>query len=106
MVVETAEDDGNGKPMLKKGKPILAKGKTDAEIIPLQESIKEYFETNVLPFNPLAFMDRTKDKVGYEIPFTRIFYKFIEPRKSEDIFAEFKALSEEEARLMEEILRG
>ncbi len=49
-------------------------------------------------------MDRSKDKIGYEIPFTRIFYKFVEPRKSEDIFAEFKALSEEEQELMKKIL--
>ncbi len=106
VVVGTAEDDGHGKPLMKKGKPVVQKGKSDTEIIPLQNDIQTYFDTNVLPFNPLAFMDRSKDKIGYEIPFTRIFYKFVEPRKSEDIFAELKALSEEEARLMEEILHG
>ena len=106
VVVETAEDDGHGKPVLKKGKPVAQKGKTDTEVVPFSEDIEEFFKVNVLPFNPLAFMDRSKDKVGYEIPFTRIFYKFVEPRKSEEIFAEFKTLSEEEARLMEEILNG
>ena len=49
-------------------------------------------------------MDRTKDKIGYEIPFTRIFYKFVEPRKSEDIFNEFKELSNQEQDLMKKIL--
>lgn len=49
-------------------------------------------------------MDRTKDKIGYEIPFTRIFYKFVEPRKSDDIFAEFKELSNQEQELMKKIL--
>ena len=49
-------------------------------------------------------MDRSKDKIGYEIPFTRLFYKFTPPRKSDEIFAEFKALTAEEADLMKEIL--
>ena len=49
-------------------------------------------------------MDRTKDKLGYEVPFTRIFYKFVKPRKSEDIFAEFKELSKKEQELMKKIL--
>ena len=103
VVVETAEDDGTGKPLMKKGKIVIQKGNTDTETIPLQDDIQEYFNMNVLPFNPLAIMDRSRDKIGYEIPFTRIFYKFVEPRKSEEIFAELKALSEEEAKLMEEI---
>ena len=104
VTVETAELDGNGNEVLKKGKKVAAKGKTDSEIVPLTEDIDSYFEKNVLPFNEHAFMDRSKDKIGYEIPFTRIFYKFVEPRKSEDIFAEFKALSEEEQELMKKIL--
>ena len=104
VTVETAVADENGKPLLKKGKPQIEKGKTDSEIVPLTDSIDEYFAKNVLPYNPLAFMDRSKDKIGYEIPFTRIFYKFIAPRKSDEIFEEFKALSDEEEKLMKEIL--
>lgn len=104
VTVETAETDENGNEVLKRGKRVAVKGKTDSEIIPFEEDIDTYFEKNVLPFNPHAFMDRSKDKIGYEIPFTRIFYKFVEPRKSDEIFAEFKALSEEESKLMKEIL--
>ena len=104
VTVETALADEEGKPILKKGKKQAVKGKTDTEIIPLQENIDEYFAKNVLPYNPLAFMDRGKDKIGYEIPFTRLFYKFVAPRSSDEIFAEFKALSEEENALMKEIL--
>lgn len=104
VTVETALADDNGSPILKHGKKQPVKGKTDSEIIPLQEDIGEYFERNVLPYNPFAFMDRSKDKIGYEVPFTRIFYKFVPPRKSDEIFAEFKALSEEENELMKEIL--
>lgn len=104
VTVETAETDESDNEILKRGKQVAIKGKTDSEIVPLTEDIDTYFEKNVLPFNRHAFMDRSKNKIGYEIPFTRIFYKFVEPRKSDDIFAEFKTLSEEESKLMKEIL--
>ena len=104
LTVETAQIDEKGNKVLKKGKPVAAKGRTDNEIIPLEEDIDEYFKKNVLPYNELAFVDRSKDKIGYEIPFTRIFYKFVEPRKSDEIFAEFKELSLKEQELMKKIL--
>lgn len=104
VTVETPIVDENGNPVLKKGKPQPDKSKSDTEIIPLQQNIDEYFAKNVTPYNPLAYMDRSKDKVGYEIPFTRLFYKFTPPRKSDEIFAEFKALTSEETDLMKEIL--
>ena len=104
VTVETTELDDNGNEVLKNGKKQAVKGKTDNEIIPLTDNIDLYFKNNVLPFNPHAFMDRTKDKIGYEIPFTRIFYKFVEPRKSDEIFAEFKDLSNQEQELMKKIL--
>lgn len=104
VTVETAETDDKGNEVLKKGKKQAIKGKTDSENIPLTEDVEQYFDKNVLPFNEHAFMDRTKDKIGYEIPFTRIFYKFVEPRKSDDIFAEFKELSNQEQDLMKKIL--
>lgn len=104
VIVETAETDENGKEILKKGKKIASKGKSDSEIIPLQDDINDYFNKNVLPFNEHAFMDRTKDKIGYEIPFTRIFYKFIEPKKSDVIFKDFENLSKYENVLTKKIL--
>lgn len=94
----------DGKPVLKKGKPQQDKSKdTDTEIIPFSEDIDEYFAKNVTPYNEFAYMDRKKDKIGYEIPFTRLFYKFVPPTPSEDIFAEIKALEEEETTLMKEL---
>lgn len=104
VTVETPVTDEAGNPVLKKGKPQPDKAKSDTEIIPLSENIEEYFAKNVLPYNSIAYMDRSKDKIGYEIPFTRLFYKFTPPRKSDEIFAEFKALSAEESDLMKEIL--
>ena len=72
--------------------------------MPLLEDIDEYFARNVLPYNKLAYMDRSKDKIGYEIPFTRLFYKFVAPRKADDIFEEIKALSAQEQELVKEVL--
>ncbi len=103
VTIETAVTNENGKPILKKGKLQAEKGKTDYETIPLIDDINEYFKTKVLPFNPVAFMDRTKDKVGYEIPFVKLFYKFVEPKKAEEIFAEIKELESEETALMKEL---
>ena len=77
VTVETSIVDESGKPVLKKGKPQPDKSKSDTEIIPLKQNIDEYFAKNVTPYNPLAYMDRSKDKIGYEIPFTRLFYKFV-----------------------------
>jgi type I restriction enzyme M protein len=103
VTVETAEADKDGKPILKKGKPQPVKGKTDSEIVPLLDDIDEYMKKNVLPYNPLAYADRSKDKVGYEIPFTRLFYKFVPPASSDSIFEEIKALETEETALMKEL---
>ena len=103
VVVETPVCDENGQPVLKRGKKQPDKSKSDTEIIPLNEDIDTYIKKNVLPYNPLAYLDRNKDKVGYEVPFTRLFYKFIPPTPSDEIFAEIKELEAEETALMKEL---
>ncbi len=103
VTVETAQTDEDGNSILKKGKLQPVKGASDSEVIPLSEDIDEYMKKNVLPYNPLAFLDRKKDKTGYEIPFTRLFYKFTAPESSEEIFADIKALEKEETTLMKEL---
>lgn len=103
VTVETAQLDENGRPILKKGKKQPVKGATDTEIIPLSEDIVAYMEKNVLPYNPNAYIDSSKDKEGYEVPFTRLFYKFEAPASSDSIFEEIKALEAEETILMKEL---
>ena len=103
VTVETAQTDEQGKPILKKGKKQPVKGATDTEIIPLSENIDAYMKKNVLPYNPLAYIDPAKDKIGYEVPFTRLFYKFEAPASSESIFEDIKALEVEETILMKEL---
>ena len=103
VVVETPICDDNRQPILKKGKKQPDKSKSDTEIVPLTENIDSYIAKNVLPYNPLAYLDRSKDKVGYEVPFTRLFYKFVAPTPSDDIFQEIKELEVEETALMKEL---
>jgi len=63
----------------------------DAEYIPLNEDIDTFIQTRVIPFARDAWSDRGSDKVGYEIPFTRIFYKYVPPRALSDIDADIAA---------------
>lgn len=65
---------------------------TDTEIIPFKKDIDEYFAGEVLPFVPDAWMDRTKDKIGCEFPFTNLFYEYKPLRSSEEILLELKSL--------------
>lgn len=103
VTVETAQVDDSGKPLLKRGKKQPIKGASDTEIIPLSEDIEAYMAKNVLPYNPHAYIDPAKDKIGYEVPFTRLFYKFVAPPSSDSIFEEIKELEAEETKLMKEL---
>lgn len=73
-----------------KGKPAPDATLRDTENVPLKEDIDAYFEREVLPHAPDAWIDRDKIKVGYEIPFNRHFYVFEPPRSLSEIDAELK----------------
>ena len=104
VVVEQPVCDEAGKPVLKKGKPTADSSKRDTETIPWKEEIEAYMEKNVYPYAPDAWIDEKKSKVGYEIPFTREFYKYVAPRKSEDIYAHLQELNAQEEELMAKIM--
>jgi len=104
VVVERPITDEAGNPILKKGKPQPDSSKRDSETIPWKEDIKEYMQKNVYPYAPDAWIDEKKTKIGYEIPFTREFYKYVAPRKSEDIYAHLQQLDEQEKELMAKIM--
>lgn len=76
----------------KKGEYIPNKELTDTENIPLQETIEGYMNREVIPFAKYAYIDESKTKIGYEISFTKYFYKYQEPRKTEDIMNEILEL--------------
>ncbi|MEN6427287.1 MAG: class I SAM-dependent DNA methyltransferase [Phycisphaerales bacterium] len=75
----------------------------DFENVPLKEDIEAYFKREVRPHVPDAWMDRSKDKVGYEINFNRHFYKYTPPRPLEEIDADLKRAEEEILRLLREV---
>lgn len=89
---------------MKKGKSQPDSSRRDTESIPFKEDIDAYMEKNVLPYAPDAWIDTNKSKIGYEIPFTREFYKYVEPRKSDDIYSHLQELDRQEAALMAKIM--
>lgn len=95
ITVERPLRDGNGQLILKKGKPQPDANLRDTENVPLKEDIQAYFQREVLPFAPDAWMDEKKARVGYEIPFTRYFYKYEAPRPSAEIKQEILAIEAE-----------
>ena len=105
ITVERPLLDEEGKLVLKKNKPQPDSSKRDTENVPLKEDIKEYFEREVLPFATDAWIDEKKSKVGYEIPFTRYFYKYEAPRPSDEIMAEIMELEKELSGSLEEVFR-
>lgn len=88
----------------KKGNPKPDTKKRDYERIPLGRDIDEYFEKEVKPHLPVAWMDRSKDKVGYEMNFTKYFYKYKPLRSLEEITQYLLKLDEEIEGKMKEII--
>ena len=95
ITVERPLRDENGELILKNGKKQPDASLRDTENVPLTENIQDYFEREVLPFAPDAWIDEKKSKVGYEIPFTRYFYKYEAPQPSAEIMAEILELEKE-----------
>lgn len=103
ITVERPLKDENGKPVLKNGKKQPDSSLRDTENVPLKEDIQEYFKREVLPFAPDAWIDEKKNVVGYEIPFTRYFYKYEAPKPSSQIMDEIKELEKDLAGSLSEI---
>ncbi|MEG1834429.1 MAG: class I SAM-dependent DNA methyltransferase [Burkholderiaceae bacterium] len=102
ITVERPQRDEAGKVVLgvkgkQKGKPQPDTRLRDTENVPLKDDIGAYFQREVLPHAPDAWIDAEKSKVGYEIPFNRHFYVFEPPRSLHAIDEELKAVS---ARIM------
>ena len=78
----------------KKGQPKADSKLRDTEEVPLSEDVEEYFQREVLPHVPDAWIDEDKTKIGYEIPFNRHFYVFKPPRELDEIDAELKGVTD------------
>ncbi len=87
----------------KDGNPKPDTSKRDSERIPLSENIDEYYKREVQTHISDSWMNRSKDKIGYEINFTKYFYKFTPLRSLEDISQDLKSLDDEINRLSMEM---
>lgn len=105
ITVHQPEKDENGKIILdSKGKMKSDSELKDIENVPMKESIEEYFKREVLPFAPDAWYDKTKMKVGYEVPFNKYFYKYEGLRSLSEIAADILQLEKETDGLLKEII--
>ena len=80
----------------------------DTENIPFkfEGGIEAFMEAEVKPYAPDAYLDESKTKIGYEISFTKYFYKPVELRSMDDILASLAQLEKESEGVMDEIIRG
>lgn len=87
-----------------KGNPEPDSELRDYENVALKEEIEDYMRREVLPYVPDAWVDHSKTKIGYEIPFTRHFYEYVPPRPLKEIEQEIRSLEEEIRGMLEEVL--
>ena len=87
-----ADADAPKKRGRKPGKRKADAARRDTENVPLKEDIEDYFAREVLPFAPDAWIDHSKSKIGYEIPFTRYFYEYTPPRPAAELAVEIHDL--------------
>lgn len=100
VVVESASLDSDGKVLKRNGKIVADKAKRDTETIPFTEDIEEYFKREVLPFDEYAWIDQSKTKVGYEIPFTKLFYEYTPYKEVSELESQ---IEQHERALMEKL---
>jgi len=108
ITVERPLLDDQGRPVLglkgkKKGQPQPDSARRDTENVPLAEDVEAYFEREVKPHAPDAWIDHDKTKVGYEIPFNRHFYVFEPPRDLAEIDADLLAVTDRIKAMIEEM---
>jgi type I restriction enzyme M protein len=108
ITVERPERDSAGKVILSakgktKGKPVPDADLRDTENIPLSEDIYDYFDREVKPHAPDAWIDEEKTRVGYEIPFNRHFYVFTPPRPLAEIDADLQGVTERIMKMLGEL---
>ena len=105
IIIENPKVDENGSSVKKAGKPVADPSLRDTENVPLNEDIDEYFEREVLPYSPNAWIDKKKTKVGYEIPMTRYFYEYKAPEASEEIMKRLTDIEKELTSSLKDLIK-
>lgn len=92
----------------KKGRPVPDKEKTDTEIIPFTYpgGIDGFMDAEVRPYAPDAWVDVKKTQIGYELSFTKYFYKHVTLRSMEDIVADLRGVEAETEGILNTIVEG
>ena len=106
IVVERPMRDEDGEVVKKKGKPVADPALRDTENVPLTENIDAYFEREILPYAPDAWIDTKKTKIGYEIPMTRYFYEYRKPEDSDAILERIIGLEGEISESLKNLFGG
>ena len=90
------------------GKPKADKDLRDTEQVPLtyEGGIEKFLSEEIIPIYPDAWIDKNKIQIGYEISFTKHFYKPVELRKINDIISDIKKLEDESDGILSEIIGG
>lgn len=104
VTIEQPELNKNGTPKLVKGEPKADSKKRDKENIPLSMDIEAYFEKEVKPHVPDAWIDYDKTRIGYEINFTKYFYEYEALRPAAEIKTEIIDLEKDIASLLNDLL--
>ena len=105
ITIERPERDAKGNIVKdNKGKPKADGSLRDTENVPLKDNIKKYFEKEVLPHVPDAWIDETKTKKGYEISFTKYFYEYKTLRTLEEIKKDILALEKQTEGMLKEVI--
>ena len=86
-----------------KGEPEADGELRDTESVSLKEDVEEYFQRQVVPHVPEAWIDESKEKIGYEIPLNRHFYRCQPPRELDKIEDDIKSLESEIVQLLKEV---
>ncbi len=103
--VERAKTGEDGKPVLNRKGLVADPDLRDNENVPLTENIDDYMKREVLPHVPEAWIDTTKTKTGYEIPFTRHFYRYTPPRALGDIDADIARVESDIQRVLNRVVK-
>lgn len=103
IVVERPVYDEYGKLILKNGKKVADVSLRDTEKVPLKEDVDEYFSREVLPFASDAWIDRKRSKIGYEIPFSTLFFEKEQHRSSDDMLQKIEQLVDSVPRICEKL---
>jgi len=110
VTMQQPKRDENGKILLdKKGNPVIDKERSgDTEIIPFtyEGGIDAFIQNEVHPYAPDAFVKLGSEKVGYELSFTKYFYKPVQLRTLDEIAADIRAIEKKTDGLLDEIIGG